>query len=255
VLSTEPTATAVLAARGVEKTFPGGQRALAGVDLEVHAGETVALVGESGSGKTTLLRLFNRTVEPSAGQIRVGGEPVAGRDPIALRRRIGYVQQEGGLIPHWRVARNVELVPKLLGWPRERRAARGREMLALVGLEPEAFAGRYPRRLSGGQRQRVAFARALAGDPEVVLLDEPFGALDALTRLELHEQFLRLKGKLGKTMLLVTHDLAEAFRLADRIGVMKDGRLLQIGPPAEIEARPADGYVESLLRLRPGGGS
>ncbi len=243
-----------LEARGATKEYPGGQRALAGVDLAVAAGETVALVGESGSGKTTLLRLFNRTVEPTAGEVRVGGEPAAGIDPIALRRRIGFVQQEGGLLPHWRVARNVELVPRLLGWTRERRTARGREMLALVGLDPEAFSDRYPRRLSGGQRQRVAFARALAGDPEVVLLDEPFGALDALTRLELHEQFLRLKARLGKTLLLVTHDLAEAFRLADRIGVMKDGRLLQIGPPAEIEARPADDYVERLLRLRPGAG-
>ena len=139
-----------LAAYGVEKTFPGGHRALAGVDLAVYAGETVALVGESGSGKTTLLRLFNRTVEPSAGDVRFGGEPVAGQDPIALRRRIGYVQQEGGLIPHWPVARNVELVPKLLGWDSARRAVRGREMLALVGLDPDAFAGRYSRWLSGG---------------------------------------------------------------------------------------------------------
>jgi osmoprotectant transport system ATP-binding protein len=212
----------------------------------------VALVGESGSGKTTLLRLFNRMVEPTAGEVRVGGEPVAAGDPIALRRRIGYVQQEGGLLPHWTVERNVALVPELLGWPRPRRGERVREALALVGLEPGAFAGRYPRRLSGGQRQRVAIARALAADPEVVLLDEPFGALDALTRVELHGQFLDLRRRLGKTLLLVTHDLAEAFRLADRVAVMKDGQILQTGAPAEVEAHPAHPYVEALLRLRPG---
>jgi osmoprotectant transport system ATP-binding protein len=240
----------ILEAVGVAKTYGDGTAALAGVDLAVEPGETVALVGESGSGKTTLLRTFNRMVEPSAGEVRVEGRSVTGLDPIALRRRIGYVPQDGGLIPHWRIERNVELVPRLLGWVRDRRQQRTREMLELVGLDPQAHSGRYPAELSGGQRQRVAFARALAADPPLILLDEPFGALDALTRLELHRQFLDLKKALGKTTVLVTHDLAEAFRLADRIGVMRAGRLLQLGTPEELASKPADPYVEALLEMR-----
>jgi osmoprotectant transport system ATP-binding protein len=241
----------ILEAVEVAKTYGDGTAALAGVTLAVNPGETVALVGESGSGKTTLLRTFNRMIEPSAGTVRVEGKPVADLDPIALRRRIGYVPQDGGLIPHWRVERNVELVPRLLGWDRDRRRERTREMLELVGLS-EAQGGRYPAELSGGQRQRVAFARALAADPPLILLDEPFGALDALTRLELHRQFLELKSRLAKTAVLVTHDLGEAFRLADRIGVMRAGRLLQLGVPKELEERPADPYVSALLELRRG---
>jgi osmoprotectant transport system ATP-binding protein len=242
----------ILEAVGVRKEYPDGTVALAGVDLAVRHGETVALVGESGSGKTTLLRLFNRMVEPSAGEVRVEGLAVATLDPIALRRRIGYVPQEGGLLPHWTVARNVELVPRLLGWEAARRRERARAMLALVGLDPDRHGDRYPTELSGGQRQRAAFARALAGDPPVLLLDEPFGALDPLTRLELQAQFLELKSRLDKSLLLVTHDLGEAFRLADRVGVMRHGRLLQLAAPAELAARPAEGYVSDLLRLRDG---
>lgn len=241
----------ILEAVEVAKTYGDGTAALAGVTLSVNPGETVALVGESGSGKTTLLRTFNRMIEPSAGAVRIEGKPAADLDPIALRRRIGYVPQDGGLIPHWRVERNVELVPRLLGWDRDRRRERTREMLELVGLS-QAQAGRYPAELSGGQRQRVAFARALAADPPLILLDEPFGALDALTRLELHRQFLELKSRLAKTAVLVTHDLGEAFRLADRIGVMRGGRLLQLGAPRELEERPADPYVSALLELRRG---
>jgi len=242
----------ILEALEVAKIYGDGTAALAGVSLAVDAGETVALVGESGSGKTTLLRSFNRMVEPSSGAVRIEGKPAADLDPIALRRRVGYVPQDGGLIPHWRVERNVELVPRLLGWDRDRRRQRTREMLELVGLSPDAHAGRYPSELSGGQRQRVAFARALAADPPFILLDEPFGALDALTRLELHRQFLDLKQRLGKTALLVTHDLNEAFRLADRIGVMRGGRLLQLGTPEELSERPADPYVSALLEMRRG---
>jgi osmoprotectant transport system ATP-binding protein len=242
----------MLEAVDVAKTYADGTAALAGVSLAVAPGETVALVGESGSGKTTLLRTFNRMVDPSAGTVRIEGESAAGLDPIALRRRIGYVPQDGGLIPHWRIERNVELVPRLLGWDAERRRQRTREMLELVGLKPDAHARRYPSELSGGQRQRVAIARALAADPPLILLDEPFGALDALTRLELHKQFLDLKRQLGKTIVLVTHDLNEAFRLADRIGVMRGGRLLQIGLPAELAERPADPYVSALLEMRRG---
>jgi osmoprotectant transport system ATP-binding protein len=242
----------ILEALEVAKTYGDGTAALAGVTLAILPGETVALVGESGSGKTTLLRTFNRMIEPSAGAVRIEGKAAAELDPIALRRRIGYVPQDGGLIPHWRVERNVELVPRLLGWDRDRRQSRTREMLELVGLDPGAHAGRYPAELSGGQRQRVAFARALAADPPLILLDEPFGALDALTRLELHRQFLELKAHLGKTTLLVTHDLNEAFRLADRIGVMRGGRLLQLGTAAELADRPADPYVSALLEMRRG---
>ncbi|HEX7186438.1 MAG TPA: ATP-binding cassette domain-containing protein [Thermoanaerobaculia bacterium] len=240
-----------LEATGVSKIYGDGPPALAEVSLAVAPGETVALVGESGCGKTTLLRMFNRMVEPSAGVVRVEGRPVAELDPIALRRRIGYVQQDGGLLPHWRAERNVELVPRLLGWDRERRQARAREMLDLVGLSPGTYGSRYPAELSGGQRQRVAFARALAADPPIILLDEPFGALDALTRLELHRQFLDLQRTLGKTMVLVTHDLAEAFRLAQRVGVMRRGRILQLGPAEELVERPADPYVRELIELAP----
>ena len=225
----------------------GDTVALAPVDLQVEAGETLALIGESGSGKSTLIRLFNRLIEPSGGEVILGGRSSLGLDPVELRRHIGYVQQDGGLLPHWTVRRNVELVPELLGWSSDRRRQRSAELLAAVGLEVETYGHRYPLELSGGQRQRVAFARALAGDPDLVLLDEPFGALDAITRAELHEQFLELKNRFAKTTILVTHDLAEAFKLADRVGVLKSGRLVQIGTRAELIGEPDDPYVERLL--------
>jgi len=246
-----------LEARAVSKRFPDGTDALVSVDLAISPGETVALVGESGSGKTTLLRTFNRMVEPTGGEIWIRGRPAVELDPIELRRHTGYVQQEGGLLPHWTVARNVELVLRLLGagvgWPAERRRERAREMLELVGLPLERYGGRYPAELSGGQRQRVAFARALAADPEVILLDEPFGALDALTRLELERElgalFRDWEERLGKTLVLVTHDLGEAFRLADRVAVMRAGRLLRVGTPKELAAEPGDAYVAALLEV------
>ena len=239
----------MLRAVGVDKLFPGGVAALAGATLEVPTGETLALVGESGSGKTTLLRTFNRTVEPDAGEVSVNLRPVAEQDPVELRRRIGYVPQNGGLIPHWRVGENVELVPRLLGWPAGDRRRRADEMLDLVGLEPSEFRGRYPRLLSGGQRQRVALARALAGEPPVVLLDEPFGALDALTRLRVRDVFKRIQRTIAITILLVTHDLDEAFDLADRVAVMKGGRVLQSGRRRELLDHPAHPYVEELLAM------
>jgi osmoprotectant transport system ATP-binding protein len=240
-----------LEARDVSKHYPG-TTALAGIDLEIGRGETLVLVGESGSGKSTLLRLLNRLEEPTSGDILVDGQFARDLDAIALRRRTGYVQQEGGLLPHWTVARNVALVPRLLGWSATRTGERIDAMLELVGLPPERFRPRYPRQLSGGQRQRVAIARALAADPGVILLDEPFGALDALTRIDLQEEFVRLRDGLSKTMVMVTHDLDEAFRLGDRVAVMKEGKLVQAAPPAELTGRPADDYVRALLAHRRG---
>ena len=242
----------MLRAIGVDKRYSGGVVALDGATLEVATGETLALIGESGSGKTTLLRTFNRTVEPDAGEVSVEGAPVARRNPVELRRGIGYVPQNGGLIPHWRVGDNVELVPRLRGWPADRRRRRADEMLELVGLDPAGYRSRYPRRLSGGQRQRVALARALAGEPPVVLLDEPFGALDAITRLRVRGIFRKVRAAVATTILLVTHDLEEALDLADRVAVMKDGRVLQSDPPGQLLRRPADPYVENLLALRRG---
>ena len=219
--------------------------ALADASLAVHAGECLALVGESGSGKTTLLRCFNRMVEPDAGTIRVAGRDLGEVDAIALRRRIGYVQQEGGLLPHWRVQRNVEMVPWLLGSAHAQQNAA--QALQLVGLPADGFGQRWPAQLSGGQRQRVALARALAAKPAIVLLDEPFGALDAITRADLQETFLGLLQELRITALLVTHDLREAFRLAQRIAVMRQGRIEQVGSGAELSASPATPYVARLL--------
>jgi osmoprotectant transport system ATP-binding protein len=240
----------LLEARDVTKTYPG-IRALDEINLTVEAGETLVLVGESGCGKTTLLRLFNRLEEPSAGEIRINGRPAREVEPVELRRRTGYVQQEGGLLPHWSVGRNVALVPALLGWTSDRQRQRTDELLELVGLPPDRYRHRYPRQLSGGQRQRVAVARALAADPPIILLDEPFGALDALTRLELQDEFTHLQRQLDKTMLLVTHDLQEAFRLGDRIAVMKGGRLAQVAAPAQLIRQPADDYVRALLAHLP----
>ncbi|MFN2431977.1 MAG: ATP-binding cassette domain-containing protein [Gemmatimonadota bacterium] len=239
-----------LAAEGVGKRY-GARAALDGVTLSVATGECVALVGESGSGKTTLLRCFNRMVEPEAGVVRLGGRPARGLDPVALRRVTGYVQQEGGLLPHWRVQRNVELVPRLLASPDA--ADRAREAIELVGLDPAAFGRRWPRDLSGGERQRVALARALAARPAVVLLDEPFGALDAITRADLQDAFAALRRRLSLTALLVTHDLHEAARLADRVAVLRGGRLEQVAAAGDLAERPATPYVRRLVersRLR-----
>jgi osmoprotectant transport system ATP-binding protein len=233
-----------LAAERVVKRF-GVVVALDAVSLEVRRGECLGVIGESGSGKTTLLRCFNRLVEPDAGRILVGGADAATLDPIALRRRTGYVPQDGGLLPHWAVRRNVALVPRLLGSAAADAAAE--RALRLVGLEPERFGDRRPRELSGGQRQRVAVARALAAGPEVVLLDEPFGALDAITRADLQTVFLAIRRELGLSAVLVTHDLAEAFLLGDRIAVLRAGRVEQVGTAAELRATPATPYVRELL--------
>jgi osmoprotectant transport system ATP-binding protein len=233
-----------LEAREVTKRY-AGVVALDRVSLEVCRGECVALIGESGSGKTTLLRCFNRLTDPDAGSVLVDGADVAGVDPVALRRRVGYVPQEGGLLPHWRVGRNVALVP----WLRHLtdRPALADRALELVGLDPSVVGDRWPRELSGGQRQRVAVARALAARPDIILLDEPFGALDAITRADLQASFLELRRELRLTALLVTHDIAEAFLLGDRIAVMRLGQVEQVAPAADLRARPATEYVRQLL--------
>lgn len=236
-----------LEAINVSKQFPDGTIGLRNIDWAVHPGETMVLIGQSGSGKSTLLRLFNRLDEPTTGEIHIQGERGLEQDVITLRRHIGYVQQDGGLLPHWTVERNVALVPTLLGWSPDRCKEQVQILLNLVQLDPTQHSHRYPSELSGGQRQRVAVARALAGDPPIILLDEPFGALDALTKIEMQEQFLDLKHRLNKTMVLVTHDLHEAFHLGDRVGVMKEGRILQVGSPRELIQRPAHEYVQSLI--------
>ncbi len=241
---TDPTAPALEAVE-VRKRF-GSVEALRGVSLRVGQGECVALVGESGSGKSTLLRCFNRLVEPDGGTVRVEGEDVRTLAPVALRRRVGYVPQDGGLLPHWTVLRNAGMVPWLRG-DRDS-AARAGEALALVGLPAESFGGRYPRELSGGQRQRVAIARALAAHPSLVLLDEPFGALDAITRAELQDAYGALRRELCIATVLVTHDLHEAVLLADRVAVLRRGRVEQVAPPSDLLAEPATEYVRELLR-------
>jgi len=222
--------------RQVSYQVPGGARLLHDVDLEIASGETLVLVGRSGSGKTTLLKLINALLEPSAGSIEVLGKSRTEWDPIRLRRRIGYVIQEVGLFPHFTIEANVGLVPRLEGWEAERIRTRVRELLSLVGLDPDRFAPRYPVELSGGQRQRVGVARALAADPPLMLLDEPFGALDPLTRAELQLEFRSLQQRLRKTAVFVTHDVREALVLGDRIGFMKEGHLARLSTPADFFA-------------------
>ncbi|MCC7240289.1 MAG: ATP-binding cassette domain-containing protein [Acidobacteria bacterium] len=233
-----------LAASGVVRRF-GTLVALSGVSVEVAAGECVALVGESGSGKSTLLRSFNRLTEPDEGVVAVDGVDVRDLDPVELRRRLGYVPQDGGLLPHWSVARNAALVPWLAG--RADAPAAAARALDAVGLPVGAYGNRWPHELSGGQRQRVAFARALAAEPHIVLLDEPFGALDAITRGDLQQMFGDLRVATGIAALLVTHDLREAFLLADRVAVMRAGAIEQIGPPASLLREAATPYVAALL--------
>jgi osmoprotectant transport system ATP-binding protein len=237
--------TSALAAEHLSKSF-GDVVALVDVSLEVPQQSAVALVGESGSGKTTLLRCFNRLVEPDGGIVRIDGVDASSIDPIVLRRRIGYVPQDGGLLPHWRVQRNVELVLRLRGETNV--ASRARDALALVGLDPTRFADRWPRELSGGQRQRVAIARALAAEPTVLLLDEPFGALDAITRAELQDAFAALRERIGVTTVFVTHDVHEAILLGTTVAVVRGGRLEQVATPADLVAHPASDYVRLLLQ-------
>ena len=234
---------------GVTKRYPGQDRpAVDDVDLEIPAGETVMFVGPSGCGKTTLLKMLNRLIEPSGGRIHLGDEDVTDQDPDQLRRRIGYVIQAGGLFPHMTVATNVGLVPRMLGWDKRRTAARVEELLDLVGLDPAVYRDRYPRELSGGQQQRVGVARALAADPPVLLMDEPFGAVDPVTRQRLQDELLRIQEELGKTIVFVTHDFDEAVKLGDRIVVFDVGaRVVQYDTPERILAEPAEEYVADFV--------
>ena len=233
---------------GVSKKFPDGTLAVAELDLGVREGELLCLVGPSGCGKTTTMKMINRLVEPTGGRILLQGEDVTEVDVRELRRRIGYVIQQVGLFPHQKVGDNVATVPKLLGWDKAKTKARVEEMLDLVGLEPGTYANRYPAQLSGGQRQRVGVARALAGDPPVLLMDEPFSAIDPIARGRLQEEFLRVQETVRKTIVFVTHDTDEAVRLADRIAVFKQGGVLeQMATPADLLGSPASPFVADFV--------
>ncbi|MGI5212965.1 ABC transporter ATP-binding protein [Plantactinospora sp. CA-290183] len=233
---------------GIRKRYPDGTVAVGGLSLEIKAGELVVLIGPSGCGKSTVLRMINRLIEPTSGRIMLGDEDVTRTDPVQLRRRIGYVIQNVGLFPHQTVRANVGTVPRLLGWPRARIRDRGDELLALVGLDPATFGPRYPHELSGGQRQRVGVARALAADPVVLLMDEPFSAVDPIARARLQEEFLRLQAEVRKTIVLVTHDLDEAVRLGDRIVVLSQGgQLEQYASPATLLGEPASAFVREFV--------
>ncbi len=230
----------------VTKRF-GSETAVDRVSLRVEAGELCALVGTSGCGKSTTLRMINRLIEHSEGEIHLEGRQVREFDEQTLRRRIGYVIQSTGLFPHWTVARNIGLVPRLLKWPAPRVASRVEELMDLLGLPVESFADKYPHQLSGGQAQRVGVARALAADPDILLMDEPFGALDPITREALQAELRDLQSRLNKTIVFVTHDMDEALGLADRLVVMKAGRIVQQGSPLELLRHPVDDFVASML--------
>ncbi|MEU9122701.1 betaine/proline/choline family ABC transporter ATP-binding protein [Streptomyces sp. NPDC048506] len=231
------------------KTYPGNpQPAVDDVSMEIKAGETVIFVGPSGCGKSTTLKMINRLIEPTSGRIRIGDEDVTDIDPVKLRRTVGYAIQASGLFPHMTVAQNIALVPKMLGWPRTKVRNRVEEMLDLVGLDPAEFHGRYPRQLSGGQQQRVGVARALAADPPVLLMDEPFGAVDPITRDHLQDELIRLQHELHKTICFVTHDFDEAIKLGDRIAVLRErSHIAQFDTPEAILTNPTDDFVSGFV--------
>ena len=238
----------MIVVENVTKTYDGGRTfAVRDVSLHVPAGKLLVLLGGSGSGKTTTLKMINRLIEPTSGRIRVDGRDAGTVDPVQLRRGIGYVVQGNGLFPHMTVAGNIGLVPQLLGWRVPRVRERVDELLELVRLPPGQYRDRMPRQLSGGQQQRVGFARALAAGSRVMLLDEPFGALDPVTRDQLRNEFGEIRRRLGLTAVMVTHDMTEALLSADLIGVMDGGKLLQLGTPHDLLTRPADPFVEALM--------
>ena len=232
----------------VSKAYPGTEKpSVDHVSFTVREGAICMLLGTSGSGKTTLLRMVNRLIEPSGGQILIDGVPTTAKNPIELRRGIGYAIQQVGLFPHLTVEENVLIVPSILGRSAASLSGRVDELLNLAGLDPAEYRSRYPRQLSGGQQQRVGLARALAADPEILLMDEPFGALDAITRTRMQDELIRIQRELRKTILFVTHDVEEAFKLGDQIAVLTEGRLVQIGTPVELLATPADDFVRRLV--------
>jgi osmoprotectant transport system ATP-binding protein len=238
----------VISLKHVSKSFDDGQHfAIDNISFDIHQGETLVLLGSSGCGKTTLLKLTNRLLDLTRGTIEVDGVDIARQDPIALRRSIGYVFQGIGLFPHMTVEENLAMVPRLMGWPSKKRRERAYELLRVVGLDPETYAARFPEELSGGQQQRVGVGRALAADPAYLLMDEPFGALDALTRDTLQQELLTLRQKLNKTIVFVTHDIFEALTLGDRIAVLHAGHLQQIGTKEEILQNPATEFVRELF--------
>lgn len=232
--------------RHVNKAYSNGKQALSDISLNIYPGEFVCLIGTSGAGKTTTMRMINRMLLPTSGKVLVAGHNVAHRDPIELRRRIGYVIQNIGLIPHMTLEENIELVPRLLKWPKEKRRKRARQLMKLVEL-PESYLSRYPNELSGGQQQRVGVIRALAADQQIILMDEPFGALDPLTRERLQALVKRLQQDMGTTIIMITHDMNEALSLATKLVVMDQGRIVQMAPPAEIIEHPANDFVRSLI--------
>ncbi|HEX8977492.1 MAG TPA: ATP-binding cassette domain-containing protein [Solirubrobacteraceae bacterium] len=240
---------ASLELRDVSKRYANQKEpAIAELSLEIPAGEVCVLVGPSGSGKTTAMRLVNRMIPLTSGDILLGGQSVLERDPTKLRREIGYVIQQIGLFPHQTVAENIATVPKLLGWDRERVDARVTELLGLIGMDPEEIGPRYPAQLSGGQRQRIGVARALASDPPLMLMDEPFGAIDPITRSRLQDEFLGLQRRVRKTVVFVTHDIDEAIKMGDKIAILRQGgRLAQYGSPEEILTHPADDFVAEFV--------
>lgn len=238
---------------GVGKTYDDGTVAVQALDLDVPRHAIVCLVGPSGCGKSTTLKMVNRLIEPTTGRIYLDGADVTDADPVQLRRGIGYVIQQVGLFPHQDIATNVATVPSLLGWDRQRASRRALELLDLVGLDPSVYAKRYPHQLSGGQRQRVGVARALAADPPVLLMDEPFGAVDPVIRGRLQDEFLRLQRDLGKTVVMVTHDIDEAVKMGDRVAILAvGGRLAQYDVPAAVLGAPADDFVEEFVGQRRG---
>lgn len=230
----------------VTKSF-NGIPAVNDIALNVKAGSLCALVGTSGCGKSTTLRMINRLIEHDQGRIHLDGQPIRSYDPVILRRQIGYVIQHTGLFPHWNVARNIGLVPRLLKWPSEKIKQRVADLMVMLGMPVDDFAGKYPHQLSGGQAQRVGVARALAADPGLMLMDEPFGALDPITRTSLQDMLLELQSRLNKTIIFVTHDIDEALKLADHLVVMRQGQIVQQGSPLELLNHPTDGFVDSML--------
>jgi osmoprotectant transport system ATP-binding protein len=238
----------VIEIRDLVKRFAGAPRpAIDRLTMTVREGQVCVLIGPSGCGKTTTMRVINRMIDPDGGTVNVAGRDIMSVDPVELRRSIGYVIQQIGLFPHWSIAQNIGTVPRLLGWDDARIGRRVDELLALVGMEPRLYRDRYPRELSGGQRQRIGVARALAADPPVMLMDEPFGAIDPITRARLQDEFLRILRSLRKTIVFVTHDIDEALKMGDRIAIMRDGSLVQYDTPEAILAQPADAFVSSFV--------